>query len=56
MKIETFRQKLAELLEGNNNPLIQKETMRLAESGGVNLEEYEEDDFGIVKTVLLKHF
>jgi len=54
MILKVFSQKLDELLSGNNDILteIKEETLRLLNSGAVNLESYENDDFRIVKTIL----
>lgn len=50
-KIE-FKKKLDELLKIDFKADITIETIRLLEGGGINLEDYENTDYGIVKTIL----
>lgn len=52
MEIKEFKIRLGEVLDQEDDLIdrIEKETIRLAESGGIDLES--EDNFAIVKTCL----
>lgn len=52
MKKREFKKKLNELLRTNFKEDLKIETLRLLASGGVDLERFEDSDYGIVKTIL----